>query len=447
MRKRRRRLQKKWKIVSSPVAKSTKQSHSFFLNSRFSKAKNRNLEESSMELITKLHNIRQEFQNINNEEVYSNFQSLIESLKHYQSKDLSRLGLNDESSLLSRNELGNLILKDFKKIFEHIFQNLSHDFKIENSPEIPIVLHIIDWLALSELDKNNLLPNLLKNEKVIEVADRYISSQIIHKRGYIEIFKTDEIQDHLLNHQDLGDIRNLLICLKKNHWRKLELGFIRAHMNSLFKMKNIRADFEEILKAMEEAPSFNPNWLKVLNMDSVEKDVPAFFGEKVLVLHALNYCRKNYENFKLEEPIKKKVIFFNSCFNLFRKQLIVLLDMNELGDPSMVDIAINFPVMHYVLNLKSSAMRNTLQGGYGNKSAQIVRNLGRYKDLRFLTQYKDLEISFNNFFYSHSLIDTFHENDELISWERNTPMNRLCIELFAIHEIYKSMESDIKLEA
>ncbi|KAI8458000.1 hypothetical protein BY996DRAFT_6454251 [Phakopsora pachyrhizi] len=231
--------------------------------------------ESDVETLSNIAEEVKNLQNLSNKDVYVNFQSLIENLKHYQSKDLSRLGLNDESSLLSHKELGNLILQDFKKTFEHIFQNFNHDFKIENLPEIPIALHTIDWLALSELDKHNILPNLFKNEKVIEVLDWYISSQIIHKRGYIEIFKTDEIQDHLLKHQDLGDIRNLLNCAYF-----LELGFIRAHMDSLLKMKNTRANFEEILKAMEEAPSFNPNWLKVLNMDSVEKDLPAFYGEK-----------------------------------------------------------------------------------------------------------------------------------------------------------------------
>ncbi|CAH7672709.1 expressed protein [Phakopsora pachyrhizi] len=396
--------------------------------------------DSNMELITKLHNLSGEVQNLSNKDVYVNFQSLIENLKHYQSKDLSRLGLNDESSLLSHKELGNLILQDFKKTFEHIFQNFNHDFKIENLPEIPIALHTIDWLALSELDKHNILPNLFKNEKVIEVLDWYISSQIIHKRGYIEIFKTDEIQDHLLKHQDLGDIRNLLNCLNKNHWGKLELGFIRAHMDSLLKMKNTRANFEEILKAMEEAPSFNPNWLKVLNMDSVEKDLPAFYGEKVLVLHALNYCRKNHKNFKLEEPIKKKVIFFNACFNLFNKQFIFFLDMVELENIRKIYTSIDFPLLHYILRLQSLAMRNSLHGDNIITSAQSIRHLNLYIKTRFLNQYKNLEKAYKNFIHLHSLINIFHENDELISWEYNTPMYRLYNELFALQDICKFME-------
>ncbi|KAI8457995.1 hypothetical protein BY996DRAFT_6411253 [Phakopsora pachyrhizi] len=262
-------------------------------------------QDSNMELITKLHNLSGEVQNLSNKDVYVNFQSLIENLKHYQSKDLSRLGLNDESSLLSHKELGNLILQDFKKTFEHIFQNFNHDFKIENLPEIPIALHTIDWLALS---------------------------------------------------------------LNKNHWGKLELGFIRAHMDSLLKMKNTRANFEEILKAMEEAPSFDPNWLKVLNMDSVEKDLPAFYGEKSL------------------------------------------------------------------------AMRNSLHGDNIITSAQSIRHLNLYSKTRFLNQYKNLEKAYKNFIHLHSLINIFHENDKLISWEYNTPMYRLYNELFALQDICKFME-------
>ncbi|KAI8445074.1 hypothetical protein BY996DRAFT_2245699 [Phakopsora pachyrhizi] len=172
----------------------------------------RKLEENLTQLQAKLQNSKAEFQNSKDEKVYSSLLSLFEALKDYQSTESSQLNHIDEARLLSRKKLEYLIMNDFNKLFKHISQHFYPDFKMENSPALPFVFHIIDWLALNAQKMHIILSDLLENENVMEGLDWYISSQIIFKRGYIEIFKTDNIQIHLLEHEELRGIRNLLNC-------------------------------------------------------------------------------------------------------------------------------------------------------------------------------------------------------------------------------------------
>ncbi|KAI8454361.1 hypothetical protein BY996DRAFT_6413946 [Phakopsora pachyrhizi] len=225
--------------------------------------------------------------------------------------------------------------------------------------------------------------------------------------------------------------------LGENHLKKLELGFIRAHMNSLIKDNNTRAKFEEILKKMEEALSFSPNWLNVLHMNSVKQDSPTFFAEKVLFLHALNYCYGVYHNFKYGSPIRTKVDIFEECFNLFKRQLMVLLDLAESENCSQVDISTDFPVMHYLLGLELMAMRNSLPG-----EDEIER-----RKSRFLKQYNKLERTYNNFFYSPSFFGTVDLKNEITIWENNTPMNEINNEINMLHGLHKSMKIVEKSDA
>ncbi|CAH7673494.1 expressed protein [Phakopsora pachyrhizi] len=395
------------------------------------------LENSHSQLLAKLQSSRNEILNSGNKEAYNSLLRLLDNVKHYQSESSRRVNRIEEADIKSRIEREMLILNDFHNLLLPTETNFYPKFKVKNLPTMNFAFSILDWIALCEPDKHILLYNLLNDKYVMEGLNWYISSQVIFKRGYSEIFKTDEIQDHILTHEDLGSIRNVLNGLGNNHWQRLELGFIRAHMDSLFNIRERRTEFKEILKAIEEALSFNPNWVDVLNMDSVEKNLPAFFGEKVLVLHALNYCRKNFKNFELEEPIETKVYYFKACFNLFKRQLIVLQDLAKFENSRMVDNTKHFPVMNFVLRLDLSAMEKPL----------LSRQPILYRESRFLKHYEDLDKSYQEVIRSHFLIATLHENDELILWEENTPMKELFIELKALHEIYKSFKIQIKREA
>ncbi|CAH7675162.1 expressed protein [Phakopsora pachyrhizi] len=200
-------------------------------------------------------------------------------------------------------------------------------------------------------------------------------------------------------------------------------------MDPLFKDKIKRADFENILLEIEEASSFSHLWLDVLNMNSVAEDLTAFFGEKVLVIHALDYCSEIYDDFILKSPIRKKVNIFNECFNLFNMQLRVLLELAELENRRPV-ISTDFPLMHYLLGLELLAMRNSLPG-----EDEI-----ECRKSRFLKQYNDLQIDYNNYFYSPSLIGPAWLNNEITSWENRTPMNKIHNEIQMLHELHKLME-------
>ncbi|CAH7673498.1 expressed protein [Phakopsora pachyrhizi] len=395
------------------------------------------LEESHSGLLLKLKSSREEILKSGGEEAYSNLQRLLDNLDLYQFESSREVYRIYEASLKFQKERKETILGDFHKLFAPASANFYPNFKVENLPAINFAFRILDWIALNEPNEHILLYNLLNDKIMMEGLNWYTSSQVIINRGYIEVFKTNEIQDLLLNHQDLGAIRNILNCLGENHLKKLELGFIRAHMNSLIKDNNTRAKFEEILKKMEEALSFSPNWLNVLHMNSVKQDSPTFFAEKVLFLHALNYCYGVYHNFKYGSPIRTKVDIFEECFNLFKRQLMVLLDLAESENCSQVDISTDFPVMHYLLGLELMAMRNSLPG-----EDEIER-----RKSRFLKQYNKLERTYNNFFYSPSFFGTVDLKNEITIWENNTPMNEINNEINMLHGLHKSMKIVEKSDA
>ncbi|CAH7673501.1 hypothetical protein PPACK8108_LOCUS8360, partial [Phakopsora pachyrhizi] len=376
-----------------------------FLKSTIFEDKRRILEKSYSELLAKLQSSREEILKSSGEEAYSNLQRLLDNLKHYQFESSTEFNAYDETNLQSQIEREELILGDFHKLFAAASGNFYPNFKVENLPAINFAFCILDCIALNEPDRHILLYNLLNDKIIMEGLNWYTSSQVIINRGYIEIFKTNDIQEHLRDHQDLGSIRNILNSLGKKHRRKLELGFIRAHIDPLFKDKIKRADFENILLEIEEASSFSHLWLDVLNMNSVAEDLTAFFGEKVLVIHALDYCSKIYDDFILKSPIRKKVNIFKGCFNLFNMQLRVLLELAEVENRRPV-ISTDFPLMHYLLGLELLAMRNSLPG---EDDIECRKS-------RFLKQYNDLQIDYNNYFYSPSLIGPAWLKNEITSW-------------------------------
>ncbi|CAH7676346.1 hypothetical protein PPACK8108_LOCUS11469 [Phakopsora pachyrhizi] len=147
------------------------------------------------------------------ESISNGFQSInipAEKFKLLEKKN--QLNCNDKAVLLLHEKIQKSILKDFEKLFKRISKNIYPDNFAENSQVMPLAFDIIDWLALNELNKGIIMKNLLKNKDVIKGLDLYISTKIIHNRGYIEIFKADDIQQYLLKHQDLEHIINLLNC-------------------------------------------------------------------------------------------------------------------------------------------------------------------------------------------------------------------------------------------
>ncbi|CAH7685147.1 hypothetical protein PPACK8108_LOCUS19623 [Phakopsora pachyrhizi] len=181
---------------------------------QFFEAKSRQLR-SCTQLLAKLQNSREEIQNSIDKEVFNNLQSLLAQLNDYTDKYLNELKRRKSANLLLNERFVNLILEDFAKVFEHISQHFYPAFKIENSPATSFTLHIINWLAENVQDMHLILFKLLNREKMMEGLEWYTSSQIILKRGYIDFFKTDDIKNYLLNHQDLREIKNILKC---NHF-------------------------------------------------------------------------------------------------------------------------------------------------------------------------------------------------------------------------------------
>ncbi|CAH7675012.1 expressed protein [Phakopsora pachyrhizi] len=412
------------------------------------------LEEKHIELLTKLQDLRKEFHNSSDKKVYSNLQSLLNNLKDYYSKDRSQMNLNDDVSLLSNKKLEDLILKDFDKVFEHISPNFYSDFNIENSPATPFAFHIIDWLALNELGKRTLLYELLKNGKVMEGLDWYTSSQIILKRGYIDFFKTDNIKSHILKHQDLEGIRNLLKYLDKIHWMKLELGFIRAHLipfldkNTIdpFVNWNTVSGFEEILKAMEEAHGFDPVWLKALSMDSKSKNAPMFFVEKVFVLHALSYCQKYFKNFNLEKPMTRKVEYFKRSFDLFRKQLMMYEELVDSENVSKVLLPDELSILHYVFRFKRSTMEEKIIRLLNTPAepeiefAKAVEDLDKNWKSKFVQQCGVLDKTQKDIKKFYSSVWISPSDEEFIYWVNDPQYRRFNNELFALNELFMEIQ-------
>ncbi|CAH7675163.1 expressed protein [Phakopsora pachyrhizi] len=168
------------------------------------------LEKSYSELLAKLQSSREEILKSSGEEAYSNLQRLLDNLKHYQFESSTEFNAYDETNLQSQIEREELILGDFHKLFAPASTNFYPNFRVENLPAINFAFCILDWIALNEPDRHILLYNLLNDKIMMEGLNWYTSSQVIINRGYIEIFKTNDIQYHLRIHQDLGSIRNIL---------------------------------------------------------------------------------------------------------------------------------------------------------------------------------------------------------------------------------------------
>ncbi|KAI8454358.1 hypothetical protein BY996DRAFT_2258182 [Phakopsora pachyrhizi] len=181
-----------------------------FLKSTIFEDKRRILEKSYSELLAKLQSSREEILKSSGEEAYSNLQRLLDNLKHYQFESSTEFNAYDETNLQSQIEREELILGDFHKLFAAASGNFYPNFKVENLPAINFAFCILDCIALNEPDRHILLYNLLNDKIIMEGLNWYTSSQVIINRGYIEIFKTNDIQEHLRDHQDLGSIRNIL---------------------------------------------------------------------------------------------------------------------------------------------------------------------------------------------------------------------------------------------
>ncbi|CAH7684188.1 expressed protein [Phakopsora pachyrhizi] len=423
-------------------------------------AKRRKLEENLTQLQAKLQNSKAEFQNWKDEKVYSSLLSLFEALKDYQSTESSQLNHIDEARLLSREKLEYLIMNDFNKLFKHISQHFYPDFKMENSPALPFVFHIIDWLALNAQEMHIILSDLLENENVMEGLDWYISSQIIFKRGYIEIFKTDNIQIHLLEHEELRGIRNLLNFLKRNHWKKLELGFISAHLNpSLNNMINNSimdwktADrLDRILESIEESKSFNHNWLKVLNMDLESISIPVFFAEKAVIFHTLMYCQKYFEDFNIDQLMRRKVEYFKRSFNLFGKQLEIYQELKNLDNFSSIRLSEKLSAINHILGLMTLEKNGknprsiVLVGNSEIGFTTTIENIDKYWISRYMDQCRQLTTAQEKVgeLYTPKWISS--NDKEFSTWLETSQLQYFNSEIIELTNVFMGLESFLKAD-
>ncbi|KAI8450566.1 hypothetical protein BY996DRAFT_4151637 [Phakopsora pachyrhizi] len=349
-----------------------------------------------------------------------------------------------------------MILRDFDKLFGRISQDFYLNLYFNKS--LPLVFDIIDWLALNELDNGILLEKLLVNEKFIEGLDFYISSRIILDGGYIEIFKADDIQSYLLKHQNLEEIRNLLNCLEKNHWKRVELGFIKVHLSPSFNIKindslmatNTVIGFEEIFKSMEKAHSFNSEWLKVLSMDKETKSAPLFFVEKVFVLHTLRYCKKYFENFNLDSIMEQKVEFFTKSYSLFRRQLIMHEELEDSEYVRTVEFPKNLSVIKHVLSLRKLAINKKPSitevrlDGISVVFAKALRCMDKSWISRYIWKCNNLILSEQEMLFLNVSAWISSSDEKFTSWLNSKPLQDFYNEVLAINKSYTALGGFLK---
>ncbi|CAH7685769.1 expressed protein [Phakopsora pachyrhizi] len=241
------------------------------------------------------------------------------------------------------------LVEMFESIFKSSHESYEKVNRISDNIEIKLVLELLNFIADIKLGKNRLMHNLLKNEINLRGLVWYITTQFIEKWGLMGIFQTADIRKFLLEHEDLSNIRSLLKILENEHWKAIEIGFIRDHIvNSLSKLGkelylvNLRSlkIYEQILSAIEVAHSFDPEWLKFLDLDaSMIDNFSGFFCRNIFAYHTLKCIKSHFNNVDLGGILNNQINYFGEIVTMNAK----LLRFNEaLINRKFVKEIINF---------------------------------------------------------------------------------------------------------
>ncbi|KAI8448970.1 hypothetical protein BY996DRAFT_258338 [Phakopsora pachyrhizi] len=222
---------------------------------------------------------------------------------------------------------------------------------ISSVPVIPLIFKILDYIEKFELQANRMESNksLIKkffNEKeLLKQLIWYISTVLIQKWGFIGVFLTSDFKEYIRDHNDLYHIRFLLNSLDTEHWKEIELGFLKAHKKLEYNKNIFKENFSEYEKRFskyEEFISENQSILK--NVKDIEKPLPNVykiivtnpkntslknFIECTFAYHVHNYLKRYKKNFKLGNLVKEKEEVFEAFFKVFQNILKVINALEE----------------------------------------------------------------------------------------------------------------------
>ncbi|KAI8461678.1 hypothetical protein BY996DRAFT_6408512 [Phakopsora pachyrhizi] len=268
-----------------------------------------------------------------------------------------------------------------------------------------------------------------------------------------EVF--NNLQSLLAQLNDYTDkyLNELKRHLGEKHWKKLELGFIKSHLNPSFNMEinrpmvnlNTVNDFNQILKSIENAQSFNPEWLKILSMDSKEKNVAFYFTEKIFVLHILSYCQKYFGTIKEDQLMMQKVDYFKRIVELYRKQLEMYEELVDSGNLSRIILSEKFSVMNHILALKPSEIEKSfpvdvvLIGDSKFEFLKTRNTLGEHWKSRYTNQCSILETAQKYIQDHHYLIQININGMTFNLRSKPTLSEQFYDEFFSLSKVYTEL--------
>ncbi|CAH7690371.1 hypothetical protein PPACK8108_LOCUS25707 [Phakopsora pachyrhizi] len=236
---------------------------------------------------------------------------------------------NDLSSIMFEG-IDDNCFKTLSEVLSSYENVLKPGRPISSVPVIPLIFKILDYIEKFELQANRMESNksLIKkffNEKeLLKQLIWYISTVLIQKWGFIGVFLTS---------------------LDTEHWKEIELGFLKAHKKLEYNKNIFKENFSEYEKRFskyEEFISENQSILK--NVKDIEKPLPNVykiivtnpkntslknFIECTFAYHVHNYLKRYKKNFKLGNLVKEKEEVFEAFFKVFQNILKVINALEE----------------------------------------------------------------------------------------------------------------------
>ncbi|KAI8445675.1 hypothetical protein BY996DRAFT_1888212 [Phakopsora pachyrhizi] len=239
-------------------------------------------------------------------------------------------------------------LNCLSETLKHYSENFSPGYPIENIPAVPLIFEVLNFIEKCKLESKTGIKRFFLNKVPLKAFTWYLSTIITQKLGLIGVLQTSNIFFFLQGHPDFSHVKYLLKILDKEHWKKIEFGFLKSHLEEF--QKDLYYPQHEFVNIFKE------NFLSLENPEETKFKLPAEYNidmneahlmtvnflKCAFVFHSMRYLKK-YTKIKLDGLFEKKLSVFGVIFKIFQQFLRV---KEAIEDENFVEI-IQYPASDY----------------------------------------------------------------------------------------------------